>query len=112
MRFGVAHRTCNLVCDLLHKQKKNVILVGHQIADAANCICDLQQIAHEIELKIARVISHLTYKSSRAKTLVCHHGNSNPGCLSLSSPSYYRLSHLILSRLAAKFITYQIHHWV
>jgi hypothetical protein len=31
--------------------------VGHQIADAANHICDMQQIAHEIAHEIARVPS-------------------------------------------------------
>jgi hypothetical protein len=30
---------------LVPKKKKKVILVGHQIADTPNCICDLQQIA-------------------------------------------------------------------
>jgi hypothetical protein len=45
--------------------------VGHQIADAANRICDLQQIAHEIAHEIARVTSPYsrlhTYTISRIR---------------------------------------------
>jgi hypothetical protein len=53
MRFGVAHVIWCAICCL------NVILVKHQIADAANHICDLQQIGHEIAHEIARVIRPL-----------------------------------------------------
>jgi hypothetical protein len=61
MRFGVVDaiwsRSCDLVSHMRFGAGFGVRLVGHQIADASNRICDLQQIAHEIAHEIARVIS-------------------------------------------------------
>jgi hypothetical protein len=50
----IRNLTTNRICDVVQKKIEG-ILVGHQIADAPNRTCDMQQIAHEIAHKIARV---------------------------------------------------------
>jgi hypothetical protein len=50
---GIAHQIASAICC---KKIEKRILVGHQIANAPNRICDMQQIAHEIAHEIARVI--------------------------------------------------------
>jgi hypothetical protein len=47
-RHQIASTPNRTRCNLGAKKRYKVILVGHQIADTANRIYDMQQIAHEI----------------------------------------------------------------